>query len=225
MSWFSRITNALRDERLSKELEREQRFHLAERTDALIALGMTPDEAAHEARKQFGNRMGLKERARDASVIGWLDSLLADVRYALRGLLATPAFTAVAVLSLALGIGANSAIFTLANALVFKVLPVRDPEQILAVIKSEPGDNDFTNPIWEQIRDRKDLLCGIVRVRHRRIQPRERWRTAQRAGRLGERRFLLRARRACGGRPAIAGERRRAGVCADGGRERRLREA
>jgi predicted permease len=160
MSWISRITNALRDERLSKELEREQRFHLAERTDALIALGMTPDAAAHEARKQFGNRMGLKERARDASVLGWLDTLFADVRYALRGLIATPGFTAVAVLSLALGIGANSAIFTLANALVFKTLPVRDPEQLVALKMSGPGGDEFTNPLWEQIRDTPDLLAG-----------------------------------------------------------------
>ena len=127
MSWISRLTNVFRPDRLSNELDRELEFHIAERTAALVNAGMTPAEAAREARRRFGNRTAMKEKAHDVSVLAWLESLGADIRYAMRGLRATPGFTLVAILSLALGIGANTAIFSLANALVFKTLPVRDP--------------------------------------------------------------------------------------------------
>ena len=87
------------------------------------------------------------------------DALLQDLRYALRALRATPAFAAVAILSLALGIGANTAIFSLVNSLILKSLPVSHPEQLLQVTLGK--DDYYTNPIWEQIRDRQDVFSGI----------------------------------------------------------------
>ena len=88
-----------------------------------------------------------------------LDAVMQDIRYALRALRSSPGFAAVAILSLALGIGANTAIFSLIDAVVLKTLPVSHPEQLLQVTM---GKNDgFTNPIWEALRDRQDVFSGI----------------------------------------------------------------
>jgi putative ABC transport system permease protein len=88
--------------------------------------------------------------------------MLQDLRYAIRALRATPAFAAVAILSLSLGIGANTAIFSLINSLILKPLPVSHPEQLLQLTRGK--DDYFTNPIWEQIRDRQDVFSGIFAV-------------------------------------------------------------
>src|ERR1700722_7602390 len=87
------------------------------------------------------------------------DALLQDLRYALRALRATPAFAAVAILSLALGIGANTAIFSLVNSLILKSLPVSHPEQLLQVTLGK--DDYYTNPIWEHLRDRQDVFSAL----------------------------------------------------------------
>ena len=88
------------------------------------------------------------------------DEVLQDVRYALRALCSSPAFSAIAILSLALGIGANTAIFSLINAVILKTLPVSHPEQLVELgMKTEDGLS-FTNPIWEQVRDRQDVFSG-----------------------------------------------------------------
>jgi len=89
-----------------------------------------------------------------------LDALLQDLRYALRALRSTPGFAAVAILSLALGIGANTAIFSLIDSVMLKTLPVHHPEQLLAVTNSQNREA-FTNPLWEQIRDRQDVISGV----------------------------------------------------------------
>ncbi|MGH9667895.1 MAG: ABC transporter permease, partial [Bryobacteraceae bacterium] len=88
-----------------------------------------------------------------------LDSLWQDLRYAIRALRSSPGFTAVAILSLALGIGANTAIFSLIDAVMLKSLPVSHPEQLLQVTM---GTGQYpSNLIWEQIRDRQDVFSGI----------------------------------------------------------------
>lgn len=169
MSWFNRLANTLRPRSLSHDLDREVAFHLAERADDLAAAGMSPGQAALEARRRFGNRTVLTERTHDRDVMVWLESVLADIRYAGRTLAAHPGFTAVAVLSLALGLGANTAIFSLADAVILRSLPVRDPGQLMMVEprdKDHPGpgsgsDVTFTNPIWEQIRDHTHVFSGV----------------------------------------------------------------
>ncbi len=88
-----------------------------------------------------------------------LDAIVQDVRYAIRALRSSPGFAAVAILSLALGIGANTAIFSLIDSVVLKTLPVSHPEQLLQVTLGK--SNFFTNPIWEQLRDRQDVFSGI----------------------------------------------------------------
>ena len=151
MSWVRRLLNLVRSDRLSSDLDREMAFHLAERADALEAGGMSRHEAEREALKRFGHRNTLKERTRDVDVLVWLESLGADLRYALRSLKANPGFTLVAILSLGLGIGANTAIFSLVNAVILRVLPVERPEELVQVAVGE--SQYFTNPIWEALRD------------------------------------------------------------------------
>jgi predicted permease len=160
MSWLVRIRNHFRDNAVSREIRREMQFHLAERADDLVASGMAPDAAQREARRKFGSLAYQGERTRDRDLFGWLDTLIGDLRYALRALRAAPAFATVAILSLALGIGANTAVFSVINALVLRSLPVNHPEELVAVVRGE-GGSIFTNPLWEAIRDRQDMFSGI----------------------------------------------------------------
>jgi putative ABC transport system permease protein len=88
------------------------------------------------------------------------DDVLQDVRYALRALRSSPGFSAIAILSLALGIGANTAIFSLINAVILKTLPVSHPEQLVQLVMKTEYGTTFTNPIWEQVRDRQDVFSG-----------------------------------------------------------------
>jgi putative ABC transport system permease protein len=88
------------------------------------------------------------------------DHVLQDVRYALRALRSSPGFAAIAILSLALGIGANTAIFSLINAVILKTLPVSHPEQLVQLVMKTEGGTTFTNPIWEEVRDRQDVFSG-----------------------------------------------------------------
>ena len=88
------------------------------------------------------------------------DDVLQDVRYALRALRSSPGFAAIAILSLALGIGANTAIFSLIDAVILKTLPVSHPEQLVQLVMKTEGGASFTNPIWEQVRDHQDVFSG-----------------------------------------------------------------
>src|SRR5947208_1312487 len=160
MSWLGRLRNHLRDGAVTKEITREMRFHLAERADDLVAAGMAPDAAQREARRRFGSLAYQTERTRERDLFDWLDTLTADVRYALRVLRTAPVFASVAILSLALGIGANTAVFSVINALVLKSLPVSHPEELVAVVRDKDGVI-FTNPLWEAVRDRQDMFKGV----------------------------------------------------------------
>jgi len=88
------------------------------------------------------------------------DDVLQDVRHALRALRSSPGFAAIAILSLALGIGANTAIFSLINAVILKTLPVSHPEQLVQLVMKTEDGTSFTNPVWEQVRDRQDVFSG-----------------------------------------------------------------
>jgi hypothetical protein len=162
MGWYQRFVNVLRSNGVSADIQRELDFHMAERADDLMAAGMSEADARREARRRFGNPGVQKERTRDADLLTWLESIASDVRYALRALRASPGFALVAILSLGLGIGANTAIFSLLNAVVLRTLPVERPQELLRVtFGADWGVAELTNPIWVQIRDRQDVFSGI----------------------------------------------------------------
>jgi putative ABC transport system permease protein len=161
MAWYHRLFNLTRTDALSRDLDREMEFHLAERADALMAEGLSEDDARREARRRFGHVQQQKEQTRDADIAIWLESLAADVRYAWRSLKLSPGFTLVAVLSIGLGVGANTAIFSLINAVMLRSLPVPHAEELVKIARGE-GGAEFTNPLWEQIRDHQDAVDAFA---------------------------------------------------------------
>src|SRR5215472_1682095 len=131
--WFPWYRRQARDADLAREL----RDHLDLEADEHRAAGLSPEEAAYAAHRALGNTLMIEEDVRAARGFQWLETCVQDVRYALRTLRQSPGFTAVAVITLALGIGANTAIFTLIDAVMLKPLRVANPEQLYRL-----GDNN-----------------------------------------------------------------------------------
>ena len=127
-----RIRAALTRRRLDDELREEIADHIERRRRELVDAGMDPRDAAFEARRMFGNATVIRERTRDMRSFRPLDSLTQDARFGARVLLRTPLFSAVAIMSLALGIGAAVAVFTVADAVLFRPLAVREPQDLRA---------------------------------------------------------------------------------------------
>ena len=111
--------------------------------------------------RSFGNATQLAECSRAVWIWPFLETLAQDIRYALRTLRASPGFAATAVLSLVLGIRANTAIFSILNAVMLRSLPVEDPQRLVQ-LKAPPGPPYFTNPIWEQVRDHQQAFAGTL---------------------------------------------------------------
>ena len=147
------------DDQLDKELQ----FHLDSRIADLIAEGLTPDEAQRRTRLEFGGVMQTKEAVRDLHLRSFIEGLFQDLRLAFRTLRATPVVTFVAVLSLALGIGANTAMFSLVNSLLLRSLPVKDPARLVLLRSHErEGYPEWSFPVWNEIRQRPQLFDGMA---------------------------------------------------------------
>jgi predicted permease len=164
MSWLTQLFSR---RRMYDDLSAELREHLEEKVEELVAGGMSREQASAAARREFGNVTLIEEDSRAAW--GWapLESFFADVRYGLRSMRRNPGFTALAILSLALGIGANTAIFSLINTLMLRTLPVRDPQQLVALLHhypapDEPHDNTFSLPTYRLMRDHNDVFSGLI---------------------------------------------------------------
>jgi putative ABC transport system permease protein len=125
-----RVAILARRDRLARELEEEMRLHRESRERALVAGGMDRDEARYAAARRFGNATAMSERGREAWGWRWLEDLEGDVRYAFRTLMKNRGFSAVAILILALGIGANTAVFSVLHAVLLRPLPYRDPGRL-----------------------------------------------------------------------------------------------
>src|SRR5436309_3404513 len=151
MSWLKRL---FARQRLYGDLSEEIREHLEEKIEELVAGGMSRKEATYAARREFGNVTLTEEDGRAIWRWTFVENFLTDVRYGLRTLGKSPAFTLVVILTLALGIGANTAIFSLIDAVMLRMLPVQNPEQLALIKFRSPASahlrQSATNPIWEQ---------------------------------------------------------------------------
>lgn len=154
MNWVTqlwrRITYFARRKQMDADLAEEMRLHLELKT--------AETGNASTARKQFGNVVRLREKSRDAWGWGWLDSIAQDLRYGWRNLMSSRGFTFTAVISLALGIGANTAIFSIVNAMMLRSLPVPDPHRLVSI--SAGGNDHLTVPLWEAIREHQNSFSG-----------------------------------------------------------------
>src|SRR5262245_26824673 len=149
---LSRISALFRKRSMEQELDDELQFHLQHETEALVAQGMSPEQARRAALKRFGTIEGTKEAYRDAQRLPIVESLVRDLGYSLRTLRQSPGFTAVAVISLALGIGANTAVFTIVNRALLTALPVKDPDQIVALAPfRQQRQSGLGYPVFEAI--------------------------------------------------------------------------
>jgi putative ABC transport system permease protein len=131
MAGLRRFWNTLRPGGIERDIDRELAFHLAERIDDLRAQGLSHEEASRRARIQFGNVTLQAERTRDMDVSMWVDAFVRDLRYAATSLARTPGFTFAVVVTLALGIGANSAVFSAVDAVLVRPLPFPDADRLM----------------------------------------------------------------------------------------------
>ena len=157
--------NALHRSEMERDMSDELRFHLARRAEDLVERrGLAPEEAMRIARLEFGSVEKYKEEARQSLGLKLLDELRADLRYGLRAFGKSKGFTVAAVATLALGIGANTAIFSVMDSAMLRLLPVQRPQELAAVLLQTPGqpaEDGFTNALWEAIRDRQDVFSGV----------------------------------------------------------------
>src|ERR1700677_757065 len=185
MGIFRRIWALGKRSQLEREIEDGLRDHLRMRTNANIAKGMSPEQAARAARLRFGNPDVFKERVEAEDAALSIENLFRDVRYALRGFARSPGFTTVAIITLALGIGANTAVFQLLDAVRLRSLPIQRPQELVELLivngnkglgVSDSQYTDFTVPMWQEVRRHHDPLSGVFAWRQAEMrvgQPRD----------------------------------------------------
>jgi predicted permease len=161
MEWLPGI---FRRRQVYSDLAEEMRLHLEERTEQLMREGMSRNEAEQAARRAFGNRTVMEERSRLVWQLPMLESIWGDVRYALRQLRKSPGFTAVALLTLALGVGANTSIFSVVNGLLLRPLAVPNAEQLTVIRRDENGVESrfsFSAPYFRNLEVRHEVFSDV----------------------------------------------------------------
>jgi len=148
-----RVRSLFRSEQVDRELGIELAYHLEELTRENIAAGMRPGEARLAARRALGGAALIEEQCRDQRRVGWLTGLAKDIVYAWRMLQKSPGFTALAILTLALGVGASIAVYTLGESLLLRSLPYRSPERLAAIYSVHVRRGEWENIGQEDFRD------------------------------------------------------------------------
>jgi hypothetical protein len=167
MSWLRRLFNALRPARVQRDIDREIDFHLREREDELRAGGLSDQDARRRARVQFGNALVQRERTQDVDIALWLDTSLRNVRHAVRALIHVPGFSLTVIVTLALGIGANGAVFSAMDAVLLQPLPFREPDRLASLTQSSEGAGESTSGAarildWSRLSTTFQSLTGHV---------------------------------------------------------------
>ncbi len=161
MNWWRRLFSRNRAE---QQLDAELQFHLEQQVRDLVNSGMSEEEARREARLTFGGLDHIREEWRDTRSTALIAALIQDVGYAVRTFAKSRAFTFTAVMSIALGIGANTAIFSLMDVLFWRWLPVRDPQELVQLVLIGDGQRpnaSFSYPLVRQLAEQKDIFAGL----------------------------------------------------------------
>jgi putative ABC transport system permease protein len=145
--FFSRLSTFIRPGRAEQDLAREFAAHLALLEDEYVRRGMTPDDARVAARRAFGGVEQAKEAQRDARTFLWLEEARFDLRYAVRMLARNPGFAAAAIVTLALGIGASTAIFSVAYGVSMRPLPYREPDRLVRIHEANPANGQLRHEV------------------------------------------------------------------------------
>src|SRR5580658_5696739 len=164
MRWIGKLWSR---RRLYGELSEEIREHLGEKVEQLVAAGMSREEAEYLARREFGNVTLMERDSREVWRWSWVEDFLTDVRYGLRGLRKNPGFTVVAILTLALGFGANTAIFSVVNAVLLRPLPFQHANRLVRAFGTFPisNESDVSPPDFLDYRAQNhvfDHLEGLI---------------------------------------------------------------
>jgi len=160
---LSRVLSVLRRGSLDRDLDEELAAHIALQEAEFRDTGMSPALAHAAALREFGGVAQAKEEYRDRRGLSWLETTGRDVRYGVRGLLHHPGFAAAAILSLALGIGANTAVFSLFHAMMLRLLPVDRPQQLVSMFRTGGWSRGYVSyPLYREIAARTDLFNGAI---------------------------------------------------------------
>jgi putative ABC transport system permease protein len=160
-AFMARVAGLLGKGARDRDLDDEFASHVEMDVEARVRKGMTRDAARRAALLASGSLESAKEAYRDRRSLAWAAALIQDLRYGGRVLRRNPGFTLAAALSLALGIGANTAIFSILDSLLLRSLPVRAPGELVQIFSTGSRVN-WTNPLWEQLRSRPDLFAGTT---------------------------------------------------------------
>jgi len=164
MKPLRRLRALLRKEELDQQLSDELKFHLEKQIEQNLAAGMSPEEARYAALRRFGGVEQVKEECRDTWGVRFIETIIQDLSYGVRMLRKSPGVTAVAVISLALGIGANTAMFSVTNVMLLRALPVRSPQELVEFIRVDPDGSMMTNleyAMFEHLRKNTSVLSGV----------------------------------------------------------------